>query len=209
MDEARRAAEVERINTGDADALQRLIVCYHGVLRGFVAGAIPTEMAARIDADDVLQDAYVVAFKAVAGEDRPSFDSVGGFYKWLETVVLSRLRDQQRALHRQKRDVAREACGGPVPASYPDVIDRLAGDQSTPSRHMAREEAAAAVVSCLARLNEDQRAVVRLRFFEGRPVAEIAGRLERTEAAVHMLCHRGLKALRGHLESLSRFMSGH
>ena len=65
----------------------------------------------------------------------------------------------------------------------------------------------AAVLSSLARLTEDQRDVVRLRFLEGKPVAEIAIRLGKTEAAVHMLSHRGLKALRELMTSLSDYIS--
>jgi len=46
-------------------------------------------------------------------------------------------------------------------------------------------------MTSLACLPDEQRAVVRLRFLEGVPVAEIAERLGKTEAAVYALCDRG------------------
>lgn len=205
MDERERAADVERAAGGDADALQRLIVQYHAALRGIVTGALDGDLRRRIDPDDVLQQAYVAAFKGVAS---CRFDGPGAFYKWLETIALSQLEDLQRAERRAKRDAAREV--RPVAdatASYPDLVHHLASSDSTPSRQVARAEAVAAVMSCLARLNDEQRDVIRLRFLEGRPVADVAARLGKSEAAIHMLCHRGLKALRERMVSISQFLT--
>ncbi len=229
MDERERAAQVERVAAGDADALQRLIIHYHPILRQVVETRIDAAFRGHIDADDVLQQAYVAAFRVLAApRQSPSasegpvsaiqnpnskiqnlhFDSPAGFYKWLEAVACNQLRDMERALRRQKRDVARQARSVPNPsASYPSLLHRLAGRESTPSRRIGREEAVAAVLSCLARLNDDQRAVVRMRFLEDVPVAEIARRLDKTETAVYTLCHRGLKALRERMVSITRYLT--
>lgn len=247
MDEGERAALVELVAQGDCDALQRLVVIYHTPLRRMLETKIEPGLRHHIDPDDILQQAYVAAFKAVAAQTRDrrgaddqsrdregaetlppqdssvrhadhtrqhtgttplQFTGPGGFYKWLETIAISRLKDEQRALRRQKRDVARVAHDRPdISASYPDLVDRLAGSQSTPSRQIARDEAIAAVMSSLARLTEEQREVVRLRFLEGLPVADIAARLCKTEPAVHMLCHRGLKALRELMVSITRYLT--
>ena len=310
MDEAQAAEQLELAVAGDQDAWQRLIVHYHGPLRHKLAARMDDAVRRQLDVDDVLQDAYVAAFKALAvpprerkrpatpNRDReraakpnrerkrpakpnrerkrpasdvasdappaehtprgtavpagsspsqgtadtavppaehapggtavpavsspsqdtadtavppigpPSFDSPAGFYKWLETIAFNRLRDQQRALHRQKRDIAREAADRPDPStSYPDLLNRVSAGQGTPSRHVAKDEATAAVMSSLARLTDEQRAVVRLRFLEGRSVAEIAAELGKTEDAVHKLSFRGLKNLRRILVSITRYLS--
>ena len=205
MDESERAAWVARATAGDEDALQRLIVSYHAVLRRVVAVSVDGELRHRVDPDDVLQQAYIAAFQSVT---TCRFDGPGGFYKWLEAIALSRLEDQQRALRRQKRDATREAdAARETTASYPDLFQRLASPESTPSRVVARDEAVAAVMSSLARLGQEQRAVIHLRFLEGRPVAEVAERLGKSEAAIHMLCHRGLKALRERMVSITRYLS--
>ena len=206
MLERELAADVERVMVGDGDALQRLIIHYHATLYGVVAAAVDAGLRRRIDADDVLQQAYVAAFKGVA-ECR--FNGPAGFYKWLEAIALSRLRDERRALRRQKRDVAREVRNTPDQTSrYTALIDRFARSESTPSRKVAREEAVAAVMSSLARLTDDQREVIRLRFLEERPVTEVAARLAKSDAAIHMLCHRGLKALRKLMVSITRYLTG-
>lgn len=205
MSEQARAADVAGAVAGDGDALQRLILRYHVPLRRAVVSATADDLRIRVDPEDILQQAYVDAFKGVRG---CSFDGPGGFYRWLETIAISRLRDQERALRSQKRDVARETPIAVDPSTtYPQLIDRLAGNDSSPSHHMARDEAVAAVMSSLARLGDDQRAVVQLRYLEGRSVAEVAQHLGKSEAAVHMLCHRGLKALRERMISLTRYLS--
>ncbi len=273
MDEVQAAEQLELAVAGDQDALQRLIVHYHMPLRHKVAGRMDDTLRRQVEVDDILQEAYVAAFKALTRPNRererpadhvaaggspadqspdreggvnsvaadappaehtprgtavpavsstsqdtadtavpptgrPAFDSPAGFYKWLEQIAFNRLRDQQRALHRQKRDVAREAADRPDPTtSYPDLLNRISAAESTPSRHVAKDEATAAVMSSLARLTDEQRAVVRLRFLEGRSVADIAGQLGKTEDAVHKLCFRGLKNLRRMLVSITRYLS--
>ncbi|MCK4341485.1 MAG: sigma-70 family RNA polymerase sigma factor [Phycisphaerae bacterium] len=297
MDERERTELVERVNAGDAEALQRLIVHYHAVLRRVAEANVEPALRAHVEPDDVLQQTYISAFKALRsppasreepddpnpkrqrgadepvanapgsdpnpkrergtdepvanapgsdpnptrkrGTDEPvanapgsdpnptrergidaepqreretttagPFSNPGHFYKWLEQIALNQLRDVQRALRRQKRDVAREvAAHADTTASYPDLINRLAGGESTPSRAIAKEEAVAAVMSCLARLKDDQREVVRLRFLEDVPVAEIARRMGKTDPAVYTLCHRGLKSLRELMVSITHYLT--
>lgn len=205
MDKQERAAQLERLAAGDVDAWQRLIVHYHSALYRAVAARIGPGLRQHLDPDDVLQQAYVAAFRAVAD---CRFVGPAGFYKWLERIALNQLKDAQRALRRQKRDIVREARAGPdLSASCPDLIQRLAASETTPSRQIARDEAVAAVLSCLARLSAEQRAIVRLRYLEGRSVADVAACLGKTEGAVHMLCHRGLKAMRELMVSLTRYLT--
>jgi RNA polymerase sigma-70 factor (ECF subfamily) len=53
------------------------------------------------------------------------------------------------------------------------------------------------LAAALETLPEDQRTAVRLRFLEGRQLAEIADELERTVSSVAGLIHRGVRALEG------------
>lgn len=205
MDERERAQQIELATSGDADALQRLIVFYHGPLSGVLSNEIGPAERRYVDPDDLLQETYIAAYKSIAA---CRFKSPAAFYKWLETIAISRLKDQQRAARRQKRDVAREMRRSTgTRTSYPDLVDRLAAPDSTPSRRVRREEAVAAVLSSLARLTDDQRDVVRLRYLEGKSVAEVATRVGKSEVAVHSLCRRGLKALRESMVSISQFLS--
>jgi RNA polymerase sigma-70 factor (ECF subfamily) len=201
-----RADLVRRAVQGDADALQRLIVHYHGVLHAQVEKRISAKLRRHFDADDVLQHAYIAAFQSIKGQ---AVDGPGGFYKWIERITLERLATTERDLRRKKRDIGRDwhadsarpaALGR---ASYATLLNMLPTPGDSPSRYIAAREASAAVVSSLARLTDEQRDVVRMRFLEDRPVAEIAAIMSKSEPAIYMLCARGLKALSGFLGSIA------
>ncbi len=206
MDEEERRFQVGLAVAGDGDALQRLIVEYHDAVRGVVARAMDPVIRRVLDPEDVLQDAYAAAFRHIGGGQ---FEGPGAFYKWLERIAVNELKDRERGLYRRKRDLGRQASGPRGQrTSYPALMERLAAPDSTPSRRVARNEAVAAVLSSLARLSDDQRLVVQLRFLEGLAVREIAERMGRSEDAVHALCRRGLIALREAMGSISRYLSG-
>jgi len=277
MTEAERGQLVRRVERGDADALQRLLVEYYAALHQFVAVRLELGLRARVEPEDVLQEACVAAFRAVAGtgrdqgskgsrargsgdqgiagsRDRRSGDGTGDadgeaaepsgsvgdkgaagarnaeaadegvakaggdgqdvgtgrlvfagpaqFYGWLERIVRSKLGEARRAARRQKRDVGREAGGGrDLATTCTGLIAQLRASSTTPSRALSRKEAVALLQIALARLPEVQRTVVRLRFLEDVPVAEIAQRLGKGEMAVYQAIHRGLKRLGGMLSS--------
>ena len=205
MDPRQLAEEVAGAANGERDALQALIVYYHAKLGRAVAAERDETLRRHVELEDVLQQAYLSAFGNAAGT---AFEGPGHFYNWLRKIAIARLRDAERAARRKRRDVTRQVTNPPGASnSYPNLLGRLAARQSTPSRRMKRDEAVAAVMSSLARLKEDQREVVRLRFLEDVPVAEIARRLGKTDTAVYTLCHRGLKALRERMSSITRYLT--
>jgi RNA polymerase sigma-70 factor (ECF subfamily) len=204
MDERTRMAHVKKAVGGDPDALQLLLIERHNSLLAVVRARLPVSLGRYVDPDDVVQETYIRAFSGVTS---CQFDSAAAFHAWLEGVAVNTLRDQERFLRRRKRDVLRNVEGSARPSeSYDRLFERITVCDSTPSRKLAKVEAAAAVLSSLARLTGDQREVIRLRFLEGWPVPEVADHLDKTEAAVHMLCHRGLTNLREILLSMSRFL---
>lgn len=196
---------VARATSGEADALQTLLVHYHAPLRAAVAARIDARLERYFEPEDVLQDAYALAFRA-ASDAR--FDSPAAFYRWLEVIALNQLKDHQKAIRRRKRDPARVQSHTARPGtSMADLAERLTAPDSTPSRKVARKEAVAALLTSLGRLTNDQRSVIQLRFLEGEPVRDVAKRLGKTEPAIHMLCHRGLKALRELMVSITGCLS--
>lgn len=205
MDEAQRLKLIRQATRGDADALQALIVEYHGALRACVERRSAGPQRSLVDPDDVLQDTYVAAFRTVAGLE---FKSPAAFYGWLERIAVTRLIDPQRAAVRKKRNRGRTVnADSSANTRYDGLAQTLISPDGTPSHFAARSEAVAAVLTSLARLTEDQRDVIRLRFLEGLPVGEVASRLGKSDDAVHALSRRGLNALRESLGSLSRFLS--
>jgi RNA polymerase sigma-70 factor (ECF subfamily) len=100
---------------------------------------------------------------------------------WLYTVARRRLVDAARRHARH---------GAPVPL---DGVEAAAPEYA--------ENVAHAIRAALADLPEGQRSVVLLRLVEGRSFAEIAKRLEVTEAAAKMRFARGVSAVKTRLEA--------
>ncbi len=124
---------------GDDDALQRLLESYRDRLRRMVQYRLDQRIQARIDASDVLQEAYVEAWQRIADYRRqPSLP----FFLWLRFLVVQRLT----TLHRQHlgvlaRDVTREVSiySGPLPAaSSMALAAQLVGQLTTPSEAAMR-----------------------------------------------------------------------
>ncbi|MBN2445210.1 MAG: sigma-70 family RNA polymerase sigma factor [Phycisphaerae bacterium] len=205
MDEHERDAMVGRASAGDTGAFQCLLVYYHVALRTAVQRATTNALRMYVDADDVLQQAYIAAFEHVADQ---GLDSAARFYRWIEQIALNQLKDMQRAMRRKKRDVARVVSPHlDLSATCTDLFQRLAADDATPSQNIARDEAVAAVMTSLARLSTEQRDAIRLRILEDRSVAEIATALGKSEKAVYALCYRGLRALQAHLGPVRHFLT--
>ncbi|MCB9852133.1 MAG: sigma-70 family RNA polymerase sigma factor [Phycisphaerales bacterium] len=210
METSERSEFIQRAARGDADALQCLLVDYYAPLLGFIAARMEPPIRRYVDAEDILQDAFADVFRRI---NECSFEGPAPFYKWLERIAADRLRKTQRDLRRRKRDIRRVAHGdaagsdGDSSSGYPDFIDRLSSPGTSPSRLLAKREACAAVLSSLARLNDDQRSVIRMRFLEQQSVASVALELDKTEDAIHMLTYRALRKLKPILGSITDHLS--
>lgn len=129
----------------------------------------------RDDADDLTQEVFVAALVAL-GEARVESPPP---LRWLYTVARRRLIDLAR----------RE--GAPLPAPP----DERAGDP----RQAYAPRLAEALARAVAGLPKEQRQVVVLKLYEGYTLAEIAARLQISEAACKMRLARGLVRLRARL----------
>jgi len=95
MSEEELGRQVELAAHGDADALQRLIVHHHAALRRAVAPIVDRSLRRYVDPDDVLQEAYISAFKNIPGTE---FDSQDHFYNWLKRIARVRLKAESLCL---------------------------------------------------------------------------------------------------------------
>jgi RNA polymerase sigma-70 factor (ECF subfamily) len=207
MSEAVEQEFVAQAVAGDAAALERLLLSHYDRLAAEIARKLPRHLASVIAPDDVLQEAFVVAFREIR---HFQLRGPGAFHAWLAAIAQNRLFDLvkgQRAAKRGGGRVARDPRAGATEKSMVGLLELLNVHEHTPSRSFAGREAVNAVHVGLATLKDDYREALRLRYIEGLPVAEVAARLQRTERAVHMLCHRGLEQLRTALGRSSRFFS--
>lgn len=185
---------------GDAAALERLLQTHRPRLLGYIAKQVPQSMRRLVEPQDVLQDTYFEAFRRMAGL------AVGGVsaYPWLATIARNRIIDLVRAHRSLKRDGKAAADAGDQPVVA--LLQDLAIYRRTPSQSAVARELLATLEQALAKLLPDQRHALSLRYLSGLPPAEIAQRMHRTAEAVHLLCNRGLKALRKELRSSSLYI---
>lgn len=197
---------LQRARAGERAALEELLLNHYARLEARIAKKIPAELRGHVGAEDVLQETFANACRALA-----TFEPAGpdAFYRWLATLAEHRLIDLVREARAEKRGGGRTPIehGDASGDSLPDLLGLLAVSERTPSRSVAKREAAAAIRGALEHIEPDYRDALRLRYIEGLSVEDAAARLGRTAPALMMLCHRGLRRLREELGKSSDFFS--
>jgi RNA polymerase sigma-70 factor, ECF subfamily len=200
-------ARVRRAIAGEPLALEGLLLDYYAPIASRVEQLVPASLRSILGVDDLVQETFAEAFRAIS-----SFVPAGpgAFAAWLGTIADHRALDAIRAQKAAKRgggwrklEAAPMANAGSIAA----LVDLIAVSERTPSRSVSGREAAAAVHVALAGLRPEYRDALRLRYLLALPVAEVAGRMGKTESAVHKLCARGLQQLRESLGDAGRYLS--
>ena len=115
------AAAVARARTGDVDAYEVLVVRYTTP-----AHRAAVLLGAGADADDVVQEAFVKAYRQLA-----HYQGRSGFRPWLLAIVANETRNLHRS--RRRRDglvlraaarVEHDGAGGDLPALAAEAVDR-------------------------------------------------------------------------------------
>jgi RNA polymerase sigma-70 factor (ECF subfamily) len=192
----------------DFAQLQQGLVARAGVLHAYIQKRIPQRYQSALAPEDVLQEVWVSAHKR-----RSAFRPRGpnALEKWLWSIADSRLIDALRACRAAKRGGDRRFVQRPGfrSSSLTDLFDRVRSPEATPSRTLSAKEAVHAVQIALASLPDARREAIRLHYLDGMSAKEIAGRMDRSKAAINsLLCH-GLRQLRSRLGQAEKFFSDH
>lgn len=170
--------------SGDQRAYTILVDRYQGRL----TAAIQNKVACWDLADDIVQDAFVRAFKNLH-----SFRRESGFYTWLYRIALNSRRYYLQNRHRlSSLDETHEACQ-PVGRS-----SCLEGSQE-PLACLERTEDCRAVSLAMQRLDSKHQEILRLREFEGFDYRRIADALHLTMGTVRSRISRARAQLRKEL----------
>jgi RNA polymerase sigma-70 factor (ECF subfamily) len=200
-------ALLERAVAGDEEALETLLLQHFDHLAADIARRIPADVRGTLAPDDVVQDAFIVAFQRIR-EFQPQGD--GAFLGWLARIAEHRLLDAVKTLRAAKRGGGWQRLADahdPERTGLVPLLEMLPQSSRTPSRSAAVHEALTALAAAIEQLSPDYRDVLRLRFIESLPVADCAARMQRSEGAVHMLLGRALAALRARMGDTSRFFT--
>jgi RNA polymerase sigma-70 factor, ECF subfamily len=185
---------------GDADAMRSLLGRHRARLRRMIAGRIDSQLAARVDASDVVQEALHDAARKLAqyARERPL-----PFYAWLYRLAAERVADAHRRHWRcASRSVRREEI---VTTTRPEVSARMLADclvaaDPTPEHLLISKERQEQVRAALARLAPIDREVLVMRYLEDLRFSEIAAILAIGEGAAKMRHLRALQRMRTHIE---------
>jgi RNA polymerase sigma-70 factor (ECF subfamily) len=194
---------LEQVHAGDRAALNELFARHRPRLRRMVELRLDRRLQARIDASDVIQEAYVEAITRLDDYLRqPSYP----LFLWLRLLVGERLLKLHRHhLGTQMRDAALEVSiyRGALPAaSSAALAAQLLGQHTSPTQAAVRAERMLRLQEALNTLDPVDREVLSLRHFEEMTLAETALSLGIEESAAAKRYIRALKRLKAILAAM-------
>jgi len=169
------AEAVARVLAGERDAFRVLVVRY-----GALAQRTALLCGAGADADDVVQEAFVAAYRAL-----PGFRAGDPVRPWLLRIVVNRARNAVRGRQRSRALADRAALG------YSDVL----GD--APVDGALSAERRAELVRALGALRPPDREILVLRYLLDLSEADAATALGLARGTVKSRTARALGRLRG------------
>jgi RNA polymerase sigma-70 factor (ECF subfamily) len=194
---------LEQARIGDREALNELFARHTTRLRRMVELRLDRRIRARIDASEVIQEAYVEAFARLEEYLR---DRSYPLFLWLRLLVGERLLKLHRHhLGTRMRDAALEVSiyrGALAAASSAALAAQLLGKHTSPTQAAVRAERLLRVQEALNTLEPIDREILSLRHFEQMTLAETALSLQIGESAAAKRYIRALKRLKTILANL-------
>lgn len=186
---------VERVQRGDKQAFDLLVTKYQRKLGRLISRFIrdPAE------AEDVTQDAFIKAYRAL-----PGFRGESAFYTWLYRIGINTAKNYLLASKRR------------APTSTPfDIEDAesfeeatLLHEVSTPENELMSKQVVDVVQSSLQQLPEDLRSALTLREIEGLSYEEIASVMDCPIGTVRSRIFRAREAVAENLRPLLETSKG-
>jgi RNA polymerase sigma-70 factor (ECF subfamily) len=197
---------LDRLRTGDQEALAALFARHREPLRRMIALRLDHRLGGRVSSSDVLQEASVDAMKRLPHFfENPDMH----FFIWLRWIAGQRLVEVHRQhLGARMRDAGLEV---PIQRGYPAAANsgclaaQLAGGLTSPSRAAIRGETLAQLEAALEHLDPIDREVLALRHFEELSNNEVAALLGIQKAAASKRYVRALERLKTALAEIPGF----
>ena len=199
-----RADELlERAIEGKPQALGELLQMYRDQLERIIRFRMDPRLRSRLDADDVVQDAFIEAtqrFRDYAADPKMPF------FLWLRFITVQKLYQMHRHhLGVKSRDADREVSIflGPHPQATSAVLAaHLLGKHTSPSVAAMRAEQTMQVEKALNAMTEMDREILALRRFEKLQNHEVATLLKISVSAASNRYIRALERLQKAVQGL-------
>jgi RNA polymerase sigma-70 factor (ECF subfamily) len=190
----RHSQLINQARLGDAEATAQLLDRYRNYMLLLAQVQLDKSLQSKLDPSDLVQETSLAVCRDIGQFRGQSEEELAGWLrKIMANVCLKMVRTYKGT---QRRSVAREQ-------EFADDLDRsaaalagLAAPASSPSRNAIRREAAVLLADKLAQLPDHYRRAIVLHHIEGRSIAEVAQRLERSPEATNSLLARALVKLR-------------
>jgi RNA polymerase sigma-70 factor, ECF subfamily len=179
---------VARVQKGDKPAFDLLVRKYQHKVAKLVARYVRD----RSEIDDVTQEAFIKAYRAIAG-----FRGESAFYTWLYRIAVNTAKNYLDSQGRRPPNSDMEVEGAELIESGDNLRD-----QATPERNMLTDEIASTVGRAIAALPEDLRTAITLREIEGLSYEEIAQVMECPIGTVRSRIFRAREAIDNELKPL-------
>lgn len=172
---------LQRWQRGDPAAAEALFSRYFRRLHGLVQVRMSAKMAARFDADDVVQSAFRSFFTG-ARDGRYVLQRSGDLWRLLAAIAINKLRHEQRRHSAGKRSLDLEQLPPPLRESMDEETMWLAHDPTPEEAAILADE----VESLLRPLDAEHRRIVELRL-QGHTLNEIALEVRRSQRTVRRI----------------------
>jgi RNA polymerase sigma-70 factor (ECF subfamily) len=194
---------LKRVAQGDSEGWGKLLARHRERLRRMVALRLDQRLQGRVDASDVIQEAYLEAWSRLPAYLR---DRGMPFYLWLRFLTCQKVMALHRHhLGREMRNAGREVSlyRGALPeASSAALAAQLMGHDARPSEAALHIELKLRLQEALNQMEAIDREVIALRHFEQLSRAETAELLGIRESAVSKRYVRALERLKGILANM-------
>jgi RNA polymerase sigma-70 factor, ECF subfamily len=174
-----------RVAHGDASAFNDFYARYADLIFAFINHLL---VGARADAEEIWQDTFIAALRAL-----PGYRGQSRLSSWLCSIARRKVAD----FHRHQGRIS-----GAMTSLAPEQLLDLMDSQPLPDEVLQQNVTRARIVEALAGLSADYREALMARYLDGRSVEEIARRLGRSYKATESLLSRGRSTLRELLKGI-------
>lgn len=179
---------VRRVQRGDKRAFDLLVLKYQQK----VAGVVSRYLRDQADIQDVVQEAFIKAYRAM-----PKFRGDSAFYTWLYRIAINTAKNYlvSRSRRPPGSDVDAEV------AEQLDVGGRLQS-RATPEELLIMEEVESAVWDAINALPDELRTAITLREIDGMSYEEIAQAMDCPVGTVRSRIFRARETIDGIIQPL-------
>ncbi|MBT3308975.1 MAG: RNA polymerase sigma factor RpoE [Gammaproteobacteria bacterium] len=172
---------VEQVQRGDKRAFDLLVLKYQHKVVALVNRFVKD----RSEAEDVAQDAFIRAYRALA-----NFRGDSAFYTWLYRIAVNTAKNY--LVSRGRRPPTAD-----IDAEEAELFFQEQGltEQATPESELVRDEVQQTLQAALAALSDDLRMAITLRELEGMSYEEIAEVMDTPIGTVRSRIFRAREAI--------------